>query len=537
MKIHFYSPVAFEPWDFRSPDAKGIGGSETSHVEMAWRLARRGHEVVSFAPVPKDGPREDRGVRWAPLKDADFTQSGLWVLYRCPEVLDAFGERHPSQPRWLMCQDVDYPTFTPERIAKVDKVLALSAAHADHLITAYPYMAEKVWITSNGVRCDLIREMEAGDAPPRNPHRIVYASSPDRGLLPLLSIFKRAREFVPDLELHVAYGFANLDKLARKYKHLQASKAEILRLAKQPGVTFHNRLSQPALYELWLSAGLWVHPTDFTETGCITSMEAMALGAVPITRPLWAIKENVGFGILIDGSPRNDALVRARYVGEIVRACRTDLQAKLRTEMMRWARWRFNWERWADQWEMTLYGFTQVPFSQFAFQHKHAQGRILNVGCDADVTNFTARGAVNMDVLLESPITHARNPAHILHDAREPFPDSIGRFDSIILGDILEHLTPADGVRALANAAAVLNNGGKVIVTVPDDGNRTILEQHLCAHGATEYAPGVNAFHHRQITQDDVYGQLRDAGLEPIQYQALDYTFAGGHGVVAVRAA
>ena len=45
MDFYLYSPVCFEKWDWRSSVKTGIGGSETSHVEMAWRLAARGHKV------------------------------------------------------------------------------------------------------------------------------------------------------------------------------------------------------------------------------------------------------------------------------------------------------------------------------------------------------------------------------------------------------------------------------------------------------------------------------------------------------------
>src|SRR3990167_1047237 len=51
MDFYFYSPVAFEKWDFRNSIETGIGGSETSHVEMAWRLARRGHKAVTHPPI------------------------------------------------------------------------------------------------------------------------------------------------------------------------------------------------------------------------------------------------------------------------------------------------------------------------------------------------------------------------------------------------------------------------------------------------------------------------------------------------------
>ena len=47
MKFIFFSPVNFQRWDWRSSVETGIGGSETSHVEMAWRLANRGHEGIN----------------------------------------------------------------------------------------------------------------------------------------------------------------------------------------------------------------------------------------------------------------------------------------------------------------------------------------------------------------------------------------------------------------------------------------------------------------------------------------------------------
>ena len=64
MKIHFYSPNYIENWDFRNTIDIGIGGSETSHVEMAWRFARRGYEVISYSPINDDCPRFWKNVEW-----------------------------------------------------------------------------------------------------------------------------------------------------------------------------------------------------------------------------------------------------------------------------------------------------------------------------------------------------------------------------------------------------------------------------------------------------------------------------------------
>jgi len=75
MKFIFYSPVHFEKWNWTNSVEKGIGGSETSHVEMAWRLASRGHEVITYAPIPDDSPNEWRNTKWFPIEQVD------WSLY------------------------------------------------------------------------------------------------------------------------------------------------------------------------------------------------------------------------------------------------------------------------------------------------------------------------------------------------------------------------------------------------------------------------------------------------------------------------
>lgn len=350
-KFVLYSSVHFENWNWQNSVERGIGGSETSHVEMAWRLARRGHEVLSYAPLPPDSPSEWRGTFWKRYEEADVTQDGIWVLYRCPEILDSFGPRRPEQPRWLMCQDTWYPSMTEARAEKLDRVLVLCRDHYEHLAVAHPYLKDKLWITSNGVKVDLIRELERESLPPRNPKKLVYASSPDRGLVVLLDIFKRAKELDAGLELHVFYGMDNIEKLlaggsAWAKASFTGLKTTLDRLLTQPGVFWRGRVSQIELYREWLSAGMFVYPIEFSETSCITCLEAQAMGAIPLTRPLWALRDNVQHGIMLDGSPAADALVRARYVGEIYRlVTQPGLQERIRQPMMDWARAYHNWER------------------------------------------------------------------------------------------------------------------------------------------------------------------------------------------------
>ena len=215
MQVYLYSDpnIAFESWNYLSPESPGIGGSETAQVEIAWRLARRGHDVVSYAPLPNGTAPDWKRTYWKHSREAGFTEDGLWVLSRCPEVLDHFGPRHPDQPRWLVCQDVYYDTLTPERAEKLDRILALSFIHGKFLQSRFPYAKEKVFLSGNGIRSEAIRAQYKSAPPTRNPARMIWSSSPDRGLETLLRIFSRAKAFVPELELHCFYGWDNIDKI------------------------------------------------------------------------------------------------------------------------------------------------------------------------------------------------------------------------------------------------------------------------------------------------------------------------------------
>lgn len=353
MKFFFYTNIAFEDWNWENSLTKGIGGSETSIVEMSWRLAARGHDVTVYAPIPKDSPNEWRKTKWYRYEDADFTQEGVWILYRCPEVVDKFPpipKRH-KQKVWFLMQDWDYPDWE-KYIENTDKVITLCQAHGKYTLKNHPSIGRKLWLSSNGVKTDLIQEIEK-EKIIRNPLRVMHASSPDRGLLQAIRIFRHAKEFVPELELHAFYGFDNLDKLISDIPNSPiAKKAQEIRdlIQATPGVVFHGRVSQPDLYREWMKSGIYVYITDFFETSNIASQEAQAMGAVPVFSPVFAQKENIRHGIGVEGKSE-DPLTIARAAAEVVRlALQPELQEGIRYPMISWARKRFDWEVFVTQW-------------------------------------------------------------------------------------------------------------------------------------------------------------------------------------------
>jgi glycosyltransferase involved in cell wall biosynthesis len=360
----FVSPATFEHWDWLNPDEPGIGGSETSHVYMAQGLARRGCDVASFAPCSYLGPMHDpAGVpwRWWDLafnrQDALYAgdRGGVWVIYRDPAVLDLVP---PGVPAWVICQDVDYDSWTPERIARATRIVALCHEQRRFLLHRHSEMSGKIAVSSNGVREDIIADALA-EGLPRDPKRLIYPSSPDRGLLNLVPIFERAREMDPQLELHVYYGFDNIEKvvaaerakLGRDDGPVATSTRKIREAINKPGIVLHGRTGQRALAREWAQSGIWCHPSNFQETSCITCMDAQALGAIPITNPIWAAGENVRHGVFIEGNAV-DYVTAGLYAIELVKLANDPArQEKIRSVMMQDALNEFRWENFVGQWE------------------------------------------------------------------------------------------------------------------------------------------------------------------------------------------
>lgn len=355
MIIRFYNPNAgIEPWTWTAAE-QGIGGSEISAIEMSLRLAARGHDVTCYTRAPETPFDPERGgVHWRDLSEADLSEDGLWVIYRSPST-GLQCKPAPGRRYFLVCQDVYYADWTPEAVAAFDRIFALCPDHQAYIEERDPTVKGRIVLSSNGVNVEAIEAVEA-EGIPRNPKRIIWLSSPDRGLKEVLDIFERARELVPDLELSIFYGMNAIDSICggdrTRYPWVK-SWQQYYRANSMSGVTWHGRTGQTDLKRELLGSGIWLYPTWFSETSCIACMEAQACGAIPITRPFWAVGWNVRHGgVFVEGDP-NEPLIKARYVAALVAiASDPDGQEAIRARMMPRARVDFDWDRWAEQWEL-----------------------------------------------------------------------------------------------------------------------------------------------------------------------------------------
>ena len=313
--ISIYLGASWVPWHPVDIVTRGLGGSETASYRLAAALAALDYAVTLYGDFE---PAVISGVRLRPWTtfDPEEPRRGL-ISSRNPELFDT---ELAAQGTLLWAHDTDFQDrLTPERAAGVDAVVCLSAWHRAHLAQRYPWVADKLVTVRNGI---VPRYFTRRPAPERT-QRVLFSSSPDRGLDVLLQLWPQVRERVPRAELVCMYAPV-YDAVADQDPALAAHRDTIRALATQPGVRRLDGLSQPALAQLMRSSMVWAHPSyctpyadRFYETSCIGAMEAQAAGCCVVAANWGALRETVKTGTLIDGDPAGDDF-KARFATAIV---------------------------------------------------------------------------------------------------------------------------------------------------------------------------------------------------------------------------
>ena len=341
-RIAIYCGPTFETW---SPLdlAKGLGGSEEAVVYLSRELVKLGWCVDVYCNCSEPGQYD--GVNyfnfWTYSKDMKYD---IFIGWRNSEYVELAPE---GSKIFLWEHDVaKMEYFTPERIAKIDKIMVLSKYHRDNL---KEIPDDKFYLTRNGI---VSADFSMAGKIQRDPYKCVYASSPDRGLDILLDQWKLIKEKVKDAHLHIFYGFTQTyDKLHANRAHMLAYKERVMKLIKEtPGVIYHGKVGHAELHEHFMSAGLWLYPTHFTEISCITAMKAQAAGMVPVTMTLGALDETVQHGYKIS-FPIDDTRSRTAFTNMTIDLLQDHKkQERVRVPMMEWAKDFYSWTKVANEW-------------------------------------------------------------------------------------------------------------------------------------------------------------------------------------------
>lgn len=179
-------------------------------------------------------------------------------------------------------------------------------------------------------------------------------------------------------------------------------------------------------------------------------------------------------------------------------------------------------------WGRLMLAQREIHPDQGSFQRKYLKGDILNVGSNTDYARLKADfGAYNIDLRHNDQLTGMGYPIDEVMDARKLDPEWTRRWDTVVLGEILEHMNKEDRIQTLKEAIRVTKKNGWINITIPHD-ERDVFDQHSSQTHDTdslEYEEGISAFHAFNYTDEMCRADIAEVGLELVAVERMQYGF------------
>ena len=279
------------PIDFKNLMAspRGLTGSEVSCIMLCREMKIRGHDAQFFFGV-------------LPPPETEWDVAYAWIE---PDLLRGVKARvrivNQQVNDWSYCQ--------PGYDKYVDIYTSPSKTHRDYLLGLCDECCDpRKWrVLPNG--CDPSQY----DVSRKVPGRVIYASSPDRGLHLLLEAWPEIKRRVPHAHLRVFYEMnehlktfgqqelfiirdqieRGLTEIGYRIRYIQRA----LELYKRFDVENVGSVSRQQMALEMSEASVLAYPCDtirFTEGFSVTTLEACAAGAIPVVRGVDALPEIYG---------------------------------------------------------------------------------------------------------------------------------------------------------------------------------------------------------------------------------------------------
>lgn len=345
--VVIYCGPALEDWA-KPSIYTGIGGSESAVIYLSEELVKLGYKVTVYNQCG-DFRGVYAGVEYLPFYHFNWKDNfNYLVSWRTPGLF-AFNLKAKKKYLWL--HDIAFPQYFSDRsLTEPDKILFLSKWHRNNL----PDLPEeKVFITNNG-----INPKDFENLPPKEPNTLFWGSSYDRGLLPFIkNILPTIVEAIPDVKLHVAYGWQNILKEKHLIPALEQLYTELSPILQaHPNIIHHDRLPHKELIQLMGKCMVYPYASEFGETNNITSQNAQAAGCYVITTSqAGGTLERVKLGRVLtgDGIYTNKEL-QQRFANATIEALSGFKRMKALTDVNLDLKEEFSWATTAKQWDKEL---------------------------------------------------------------------------------------------------------------------------------------------------------------------------------------
>lgn len=350
--IYANFPFHVEDWSPISIE-KGIGGSQESVIYLSQELTNLGYQVTVFNRCGDMGG-EYNGVIYQNVDKFNPEDNfNILIFHRAWIQPMQMKIRAKKTAIWMHDNPKLFPEIEvsqrAEFLASFDKIFMLSNFHKSMLPDWIP--EDKIFLTTNGIN---LQDFNLTGIT-RNPKRLISISDYTRGIENLLTNWNELLKEVPDVELHIFYGWQGIDALINspyidRFPELPDKKKEILQLFDQKNVYEHGRIGHKQLVEELFKSGIWVYPCHTAiEIFCISAWKAQAAGCVPVVTTYAGLEETVKSGIRIKGLA-GDEETNNVFVDAVIDLLKNpQKQETLRQEALS-LRDCFGWDKVAKQW-------------------------------------------------------------------------------------------------------------------------------------------------------------------------------------------
>lgn len=303
--ICFVADGGFNQWSGSSINKIGVGGSETYIIEMSRHILQyTGCDVYVFCNCSDEEVFE--GVKYKPLSEyAKF----IYTNYVKHVIISRYSEYLPltydgwSENVYLVVHDLTPSGLVIPLNNKLKNIFCLTEWHVNYMNSIYPNLSHLLVPFYYG-----IDEMFYVTKKNKIPNSFIYSSFANRGLLVLLKMWPKIYNLNNNVSLNIYCDLDNnwvnsvageqiieIKNMLEKYKMENETSYNI---------TYHGWVSKSILANAWKTADIWFYPCTFTETFCLTALEASASNTLAICNDLGALQNVVADrGIIISGDP------------------------------------------------------------------------------------------------------------------------------------------------------------------------------------------------------------------------------------------
>lgn len=294
------------------PKGESLGGSESSAYYLGKELSSLGHNVRIFTCIQPDqqgffdgveylgigNMTEENNLGEAFTRFAQGVPTDVLYMQRHPQ---AFKNLYKSKMNIWATHDLALKRNLPQingQLWNVDFVTSVSEWHRQQLIDVYDLNHDNVKVVENGIDPSLYKESIDLNAKFKSKN-LIFTSRPERGLMPLVKeggIMEKLFAIDPNIKLFVTF-YTLMDG-----PHKQAYAYMLDRCKKLPNVNLLSPMGKQELATLEENCALYVYPTLFEDTSCITAMSSQQNSTPFISYKTGALPETLegGGNVFID---------------------------------------------------------------------------------------------------------------------------------------------------------------------------------------------------------------------------------------------